>query len=281
MRFTAIGLGAFLLGITHGRVIGEGREFEVFEELHVVPEGWKAAGSPHPDTRLNFRIALNAAKPELLEKALYEISTPGNAKYGQHLERHELKAILEPSPAGCSMVLDWLKTSGVKDTDIENRGEWVNFVATAKQANMLMDTNYLVYRSLDDEDPPKIRTTKVSLPRNVKEHIKMIHPSTRFTKTKAQMSQIFAMSRIEEDLGAVDASCNSTITPTCLRELYSVKGVTIQDPKKVGFVGVAGFLKQYARFDDLHKFVGDNAKWASATNFTWSGVNGKQIRVPS
>jgi tripeptidyl-peptidase-1 len=109
----------------------------------------------------------------------------------------------------------------------------------------------------------------------------MIHPSTRFTKTKAQMNHIYSMSRIEEDLGAVDASCNSTITPTCLRELYSVKGVTISDPKKTGFVGVAGFLKQYARFEDLRKFVGENAKWASATNFTWSGVNGKQTRLLS
>jgi tripeptidyl-peptidase-1 len=189
------------------------------------------------------------------------------------LKRDELAALVKPAAEANEAVVNWIKRSGVAADDIESKGEWVNFKATAKQADAMMNTNFLVYRSFDGDDAPKIRTTKVSLPRSVMDHVKMIHPTTRFTQTKAQMSQIFSTSRIEADLSAPDASCNSTITPTCLRELYNIKGVTV-DPAKAGILGVAGFLKQYARFADLSKFLADSAQWASTANFTYSLVNG-------
>jgi tripeptidyl-peptidase-1 len=149
----------------------------------------------------------------------------------------------------------------------------------------MMKTKFLTYRHVLDNRSDAIRTTKVELPRNVMPHIKMIHPTTRFIQIREQSSDIsrirdepLAVARFEasanEHQVAPSQSCNYTITPTCLRELYNIKGVEIKDPSKVGSIGVAGFLRQYARFNDLDAFVAKDAPWASGTNFTWSAING-------
>jgi hypothetical protein len=36
------------------------RNVKVFEELRDAPEGWEAVGAPSPNTRLDFRLALQA-----------------------------------------------------------------------------------------------------------------------------------------------------------------------------------------------------------------------------
>lgn len=50
----------------------------------------------------------------------------------------------------------------------------------------------------------------------------------------------------------VNVTCNLTITPECILDLYNVhyKG----DPKNGNTVGFASFLEEYARYSDLVKF---------------------------
>jgi len=218
------------------------------------------------------------ADPQALERNLRAISSPGSPRYGMHLKRVELEAIVAPSKTSKRAVHQWLKRSGV--TDVEEEGQWMHFTALPSQANAMMDTDFLVYRHLSSGTAEGVRTTKVSLPRSVMGHIKMIHPTTRFTQIEAQGSTINHISEvmntriIELADNAPDRSCATTITPTCLRELYNIEGVAVSDPSKTGFIGVAGFLKQYARFSDLNKFTASQAPGAQDANFSWTGVNG-------
>jgi tripeptidyl-peptidase-1 len=255
----------------------------IFEQLHSAPEEWKAVGSPPVEMLLGFKIALQAAEPTALVRHLQDVSSPSNERYGQHLSIQQLKEILSPSEEAKKSVHSWLKRSGVQN--IDERGEWIHFTATTKQADAMMNTKFLTYRHVRDSNAEAIRTTKVGLPRSVIPHIKMIHPTTRFTQIHEQSSNII---RVKDDPQAVvryangDAgqsfapsqTCNATITPTCLRELYNIKGVEIPDPSKVGTIGVAGFLRQYARFNDLALFTEAEAPWAKDANFTWTGING-------
>src|SRR3954463_14892626 len=68
-------------------------------------------------------------------------------------------------------------------------------------------------------------------------------------------------------------ACNATITPDCLRALYSV-GDYIANPKVGGLLGVCGYLKQYAKYAPLEQFFEKYAPYAVDQNFTYVLING-------
>jgi tripeptidyl-peptidase I len=256
---------------------------QVFEQIHSVPEGWEAVGEPSPNAPLKFSIALTAvrlvsettqlltaqADPRALERTLYDVSTPSSPNYGKYLTKEESEALMKPSPASREVVANWLQSSGVKD--IRHDDEWVHFRATASQADSLMSTKFLVYRHVEEQlSEGAIRTTKVLLPKEIQPHIKMIHPTTRFGMMKPQRSVIYKIS----DIVAKDGECTNFVNPACLRALYKLPAENKFNAEKTGLLGVAGFLTQYARFNDLTKFVKAQAPWANGANFTYSLFNG-------
>jgi hypothetical protein len=90
------------------------------ESLNEVPEGWTAAGHPDPSTPMFFRIAMTQPNQGLFEQTLSDISTPGHARYGQHLKRDQLKAMLRPAADATSVVMSWLTDAGVSQETIED-----------------------------------------------------------------------------------------------------------------------------------------------------------------
>lgn len=59
-------------------------------ETQVLPRGFSQHGTASVDTILNMRIALTQSDRDGLIKALMDVSTPGNALYGQHLTKEEV-----------------------------------------------------------------------------------------------------------------------------------------------------------------------------------------------
>ena len=66
------------------------RAMKVHESRPDVPEGFTKQSAAAADTPLKLRIALKQSDPQGLEKALMDVSTPGNALYGQHLSKEEV-----------------------------------------------------------------------------------------------------------------------------------------------------------------------------------------------
>lgn len=197
--------------------------------------------------------------------------------------RKELKALSRPTAIAVKKVSEWLRQSGVNAADINVDGEWVNFVATIEQADAMLNTKFYFYRNQNRKNVIKIRTLEYSLPQELFEHIDLVQPTTRFAQIKPEGNAIHD----KQSLGnaksvpppaAVAVDCNITITPTCLRDLYSIKGFT-PDPKKGGFIGVSGFLEEYAQYGDLAQWIPDYAPWAAGANFTWTSINGKFLDI--
>lgn len=220
----------------------------------------------------------------LFEQTLYDISTPDHSSYGKHLKRDELKAMLRPSAEATDAVMNWLKASGVERRDILEDGEWVNYIATVEQAEKMMNTTFSVYRNTA-RNVDKIRTLEYSVPSDIYQHIEMIQPTTRFVAMRGQKTTGAIYSEIIR-IGAADkvdlsaardglnvTACNATITPACLRSLYNINDYRPSQKSKA-FVGVNGFLEQFARFDDLAQFEKLYAQYAIGQNFTWTSVNG-------
>jgi tripeptidyl-peptidase-1 len=210
----------------------------------------------------------------LFEQTLMEVSTPSHPKYGQHLKRDELKALLRPSVEATGAIIDWLEDSGVRSSDIEDDGEWINFVAPVSTAEKMMDTRFMIYQNTVRSKLKKTRTLQYSVPKELHDYIDMIQPTTRFGQIRPNRNQIIDKEYLgKAGTGLNVTSCNATITPTCLRQLYNFASYKV-DAKAGSLFGINGFLEQYARFADLATFEAEYAPWAVGTNFTWTGVNG-------
>jgi len=209
-----------------------------------------------------------------------DISTPDHPRYGQHLKRDELKQLIKPRAESTHAVLSWLEESGVPSEDVVDDGEWITFVAPVSTAEKMMDTTFKTYQNLARKDVKKIRTLHYSVPKDVREHIDLIQPTTRFAQLRAQNNHIHDKQEIgfqAAATAAVNATCGSSITPQCLKDLYNF--ADYKPGKAPVTVGVTGYLENYARFKDFAQFAGLYAPWAVGSNFTWSSVNGMPLRT--
>ncbi|KAL4804048.1 peptidase S8/S53 domain-containing protein [Aspergillus unguis] len=255
---------------------------ETFERLRAVPDGWKYEGTPSADQTLRLRIALKQHDVEGFEKALVDMSTPGNTNYGQHFGSYsEMKQLLLPTDEATDSVKSWLKSAGVEQ--YEQDADWINFRTTVEQANELLDADFLWYTSSEDAegDARILRTLSYSVPSDVRSHINMIQPTTRFggmhsnhatMRTKPVFLETGRHIINSVAAGSLD-HCNDAITPNCLADLYNTEGYKASN-KTGNKVAFASFLEEYARYDDLAEFEEHYAPYAIGQNFSVVSING-------
>lgn len=145
-------------------------------------------------------------------------------------------------------------------------GNWISFSSTAQEADYLMDTEFLTYRSTTSEqDLAIVRTRNVFLPQSIMQYVQMIHPTTHFSTKAPQPNPVQLFSRVETKKVAVP--CEKSTTPQCLRDLYKIVGV-VPNKDTSGFVGIAGFLDEYPSHSDLDSMIAKTSPWAKDANYT-------------
>ncbi|KAL8644484.1 MAG: hypothetical protein Q9210_007232 [Variospora velana] len=256
-------------------------DLEPLESLRAIPQGWHQGRSPPAAQRLRFRIALRQENAYHFEQHVLAISTPDDPKYGEHMSRDDLKAMLKPSSEASDAILGWLHAEGLSSSDIEDAGDWINFYVSATEAERIMDTKFYYY-SNSHNGMERIRTLHYSVPKMLHQHIHMIQPTTRFGQVHPQRSTVFEHFEIGESKASVGrysgsalnaTFCNSTITPQCLRDLYQI-GDFRGTAKNGNKIGVCGYLEQYAKFSDFNQFTAQYAPYAANENFTYVLING-------
>ncbi|KAH8166114.1 hypothetical protein CIB48_g2146 [Xylaria polymorpha] len=261
--------------------VAEGKNVLV-ESLPQVPAGWTKLRDAGSDQLIKLRIALKQPNLDRFEKTLYDISSPQHVLYGRHLSREEVQELVKPTEKSTGAVLDWLRSAGIDDT--EEDGEWVNFKTTVSKAADLLDAKFSVYTHVGTAKE-SIRTLSYSVPGEIRSHITMIQPTTRFGQIRPQNIQTShviehnELTNLLQEAAEIPTQqlnatfCNSTITPECLRALYNV-GSTQADPKVPGYFAVSGYLEEYAKHDSLDAFLEKWAPYAVSQNFTTVKVNG-------
>jgi tripeptidyl-peptidase-1 len=208
-----------------------------------------------------------------------EVSTPSHPRYGKHLKRDELKDLIKPRADSTASVLTWLEQSGIEARDIQNDGEWINFLAPVKRAEQMMGTTFKTYQSQARPALKRTRSLGYSVPLEVRSHIDMIQPTTRFGEIRPEFSQVLTQEAAPFSALAVNATCNTRITPDCLADLYNFKDYNVSDKADVT-IGVSGFLEQYARFNDLDRFIQRFAPSLAGKTFEVQSINGKMQSLP-
>ncbi|KAG9243043.1 putative Tripeptidyl-peptidase sed2 [Calycina marina] len=256
-----------------------------FESLHNIPHGWEFSREGDPNANIRLRLSLKQQNVNIFLEDFLAISTPGHAKYGQHFEGHEIRRMLKPTDETSNMVLEWLQQSGI--SSIQDDGDYVQFQTTVENAGRMMNTRFNFYRHIHTGEK-LLRILQYSVLDEVASHINFIQPTTTFGVPRRQ---IYTSDIIDEELSSTSvvcsgngvagkltgptdskvlASCNLTITPKCLHDLYKVH----YKPETTcsNTIGYASFVEEYARYTDLAKF---DAKYLPHANGTTQNDSGE------
>lgn len=98
--------------------------------------------------------------------------------------------------------------------------------------------------------------------------------STAFLKSAAPVNTVntAATTFLASTKSDVDASCNTTITMDCVKQLYNISSFV---PSASGnSIGVTGYLEEYANEADLASFFADQVPEAVNSTFNFVSVNG-------
>ncbi|KAJ5377270.1 uncharacterized protein N7496_004679 [Penicillium cataractarum] len=243
----------------------------VWESLAAgVPSTWSLVDEPSASSTMALSIALSRQNLDQLGSKLTELSTPGKSSYGQWLSKDDIDT--QFPVVDDTAVLKWLKSAGI--SNIATDGAVVNFTSTVETANKLLNTTFAYYKS---GDSVKLRTTEYSIPSDLTDDIDVISPTVFFGKTrgaipapsKARMVEARKASSTE-----VSASCQTSITPSCLKEMYNV-GDYVPEPSAGSRIGFGSFLNQSASESDLTQYeeLFDIASQSFTVELLNGGVN--------
>ncbi|KAG1799114.1 peptidase S8/S53 domain-containing protein [Suillus variegatus] len=265
----------------------KGCQQKVKESIHGPPRGWyKHAPAPKHHI-LELKIALSQHRFPELEQHLWEISDPSHARYGAHLSKQETETLMAPHPETLAVASEWFTLHGLAEEEVihSSARDWVTIHVPVGLAEEMLDTTYHVYKHSETGESI-VRTTSYSLPDILHHHVDLIQPTTMFARFKAFKSTLHWTNQAQPAApyppgetitgpagNPVDASCNSTITLSCLRQLYNAENykTTATNCNKLG---ITGYLGQYANNKDLQQFYLAQNPSAYGSNYTLVSING-------
>lgn len=103
---------------------------------------WKIQEVAPSTHRIELKIGLPQPNFSVLEKHLYEVSDPSHSRYGQHLSKAEVEALVAPHPESLELVNDWLASHGFEEEDIVRSPaqDWATIVVPVRLAEKMLDT---------------------------------------------------------------------------------------------------------------------------------------------
>ncbi|KAH7923658.1 subtilisin-like protein [Leucogyrophana mollusca] len=264
----------------------KGCQHKVKESIHGPPRGWVKQSPAPPNHIIELKIALPQPNFSVLEQHLWEVSDPDHERYGAHLSKEETDALMAPHQDSVDAVNEWLASHGFAAEHLirSSAKDWITIRVPVSLAEEMLDTTYHVYYHAESGDSI-VRTTSYSLPEVLHEHIDLVQPTIMFGRFRGLKSTLHwagssslasspASGTITGPAGnQVDASCNNTITLTCLRQIYNAVGYNTSATNG-NKIALTGYLGQYANIADLEMFYQYQNPAAYGTNFTFVSVHG-------
>ncbi|KAF8523792.1 subtilisin-like protein [Hysterangium stoloniferum] len=255
--------------------------FQVKHSWAAVPNGWEVHGDAPESHMINLRIGLKEGNIDDVIRHLYEVSDPAHPRYGQHLSKEEVDKLVAPHSETLDAVDSWLRTHDIEPSSCgrTTAGDWMHLSVPLSKAESMFNTKYQVFRHKESGEYT-VRTLEWSLPRSVHSHIDVVEPTTMFGRLKKMKATSFLQPPVKDEgpdefsgLAVPPTTCNTKITPSCLRTLYNTINY-VPAATNVNKLGVAGYLGEFANNADLQTFFQKFRTDAVGGTFTTVQVNG-------
>ncbi|KAF8257993.1 peptidase S8/S53 domain-containing protein [Lactarius quietus] len=250
-----------------------------------VPHEWEWVGRPQADTTFDLYVVLKSHRENALIDALYEVSTPGHLKYGQHLSREQVAELVAPHPDTLNLVHSWLDYNGIhlSSISLSHSGNSLKLSGVPlSQANDLLGASYQVYRHIVTNESI-VRTTGYALPVALHELVKTVIPTTSFDYPQMEWQKP-RQDFDEAEMSPEDVASGSpeavplsrdlidVATPAVLKWLYST-WVYTPVAKNQNILGIVGMARQYPSPKDLKLFMKNYRSDGVDATFTVVQIN--------
>ncbi|KAJ6538121.1 family S53 protease [Mycena capillaripes] len=223
------------------------------------PPGFARVGSPPANDILSFRMALAQSNIQGLQDTVYEISTPGNPRYGRYLTQAEVAQFVSPSAETMSLVNSWLASNELTSSAITSAGDWISVNMTVSQANTLLAADFATFQN-EDTNQTLVRTLSYSIPSALKASIDWVHPTISFPDARAGglptfLNKTSGVTSARSPTTSISPDCraSSSWTVACIQELYGIP--TSRAKPAANVFGVSGFENDFANKRDLKTFL--------------------------
>jgi len=199
------------------------------------------------------------------------------------LSFEEAKSFAAPPSARVSAVSAWLNENGITDITTSGAfGQWIGFTTTISTANALFDADFQNFT--DVGGPTQLtRTLAYSIPADLQQHINLVYPTTDFVRKISGGPKFQSFKGVSKTARALAApsSCNSTVTPACVMDLYGIP--TTPATEASNKLGVSGFSEQWPQTADLKSFLEEfRPDISPSTTFTVIDIDaGEDPQSPS
>ncbi|KAF8258682.1 subtilisin-like protein [Lactarius quietus] len=251
-----------------------------------VPHEWEWVGRPPNGTLINLYVALKSHRENALIDALYQVSTPGHSKYGQHLSKEQVAELVAPHPDTLNLVHSWLDYSGIplSSISVTHGGNTLKLTGVPlSQANDFLGASYQIYRHITTNETI-VRTTGYALPAALHELVQTVVPTTSFDYPRTQWQNSrkgFDGAEVRpKDVASgrpvtmsLSREVIDVITPSALRWLYSTWVYSPDDASR-NRLGIVGYLWEYPSLPDLRLFMQKYRRDGAYATFSVLQVNG-------
>lgn len=177
------------------------RSMQLHETRETIPAGFVQSGAAPADQMLELQFGLVQNNPKGLEDALYSVSTPSSAAYGQFLSKEEVliqthttstkrntvayllvrsiskvEAFVAPTQETVDKVQAFLSANGLSSAPVSPAGDWIAVNMTVSQANDLFATQFSTFTHVSSSTN-SIRTLEYSIPSDLAGHLDFVHPT--------------------------------------------------------------------------------------------------------
>ncbi|KAI1077887.1 subtilisin-like protein [Whalleya microplaca] len=238
------------------------------EVVDNLPVGWNLETNAKTDELIALSIILKQHRMDELKARLARISDPFHEEYGHHLTKDETRTYQAPDSAGLDAVFSWLRSNDIRD--VTAVGSMVSISSTVGSVNRLLNTTMDRYSF--EGSPSVVRAQAYSIPHSLEGYIDFIHPISNFMPPqRSRMRSHEAQNSSTVLANSDDQPCPVGVTPACLRNLYNVTSANSLVPTDslVRF-GIAGFLEQWIKYDDVSEFLGRYLPDLAALNYNFT-----------
>lgn len=224
-----------------------------------------------------FVLKHDPAAMKEFEKTLLDLSTPTSPNYGKWLKPEEIKSRISPSEDKLKVVIDYITSFGITEEFfyVSKFGDMVHVTMPIKTANLMLNTEFALFRSVTKRDVALPRIVKpYYLPSEVAEHVSIVSDIMRFPSVRTPIRAYGSEGETgaDDEFSSCGTRCNGFTTPAVLQSAYSYP--TVKSVAKGNSMSVAEFQGQYYDNTDLKSF-GDACDVTSVVDVTIGGNNEK------
>jgi len=189
------------------------------------------------------------------------------------LQPEDIKTMIAPTESSIKIVKDYLSSFGVSkaDMNVSKFGDLIKVTMDVKTANLVLHTEFALFRSVIRRDVVISRITKpYYLPAEVAEVVSLVDDIMRFPTIRNSLhTSMSAEASSDDEFGSCGTKCNGLTTPAVLQSAYGYSPLKSAAPGNS--MSVAEFQYQYYDTGDLSAF--SSACGVTATVDTTIGGN--------